>query len=78
MARLLEFKSKRYCEALRARSEFIESLPPERKKKALEYQKEIDDKLRGAGSENNRFVLIRKMVEEAFDELGRQLRVGGQ
>ena len=60
--------------ALRARQEYFDSLSGERRRKTLEFQKEIDEKLKNAGSQHNRLVLINQMMLWNLAELGKECR----
>lgn len=58
--------------ALKARQEFLNSLSGEKRKKALEFQKEIYEKLKHAGSQHNRLVLINQMMMDKVAEFGEE------
>jgi hypothetical protein len=60
--------------AIKARKEFLDSLPPEQKEKMLKIQKEIDDKLSKAGNQYNRIVVCREMMLQKLAELNQQLQ----
>lgn len=60
--------------ALKVRQAFIDSLSGEKKEKALELQKQIYEKLKNAGSQHNRLVVINQMMMEKVSELGRECR----
>ena len=59
---------------LRARQEYFDSLSGERRRKTLEFQKEIDEKMKNAGSQHNRLVLINQMMLGNLAELGKECR----
>lgn len=60
--------------AIKARDEFIASLPPERKADAEELQAKIDLALKKAGNANNRLTIIYGMMMDAFYELNGHLQ----
>ncbi len=60
--------------ALRARQEYFDSLSGERRRKTLEFQKEIDEKMKNVGSQHNRLVLINQMMLGNLAELGKECR----
>ena len=60
--------------AIKARNDYIESLPPEQKERALKLQAEIDEAMRKAGNQNNRLTIAYTMMMEKFYELNDSLQ----
>jgi len=60
--------------AIKARNDYIESLPPEQKERALKLQAEIDAAMKKAGNQNNRLTIAYTMMMEKFYELNASLQ----
>ena len=69
MAYLATIRNEQHAKALLARDRFLKLHPELRG-----FQRRIDDKLRKAGSDHNRLVLIHTWMMDSFFELFRKLR----
>lgn len=59
--------------AIKVRKEFLDNLPPDKKEKMLQFQKEIEEKLNKAGNQHNRMIICRQLMMEKLAEFNRQL-----
>jgi hypothetical protein len=69
MAHLFSIKTDMQAEALKERDLFLREHPELR-----EFQRQIDDRLRRAGSAHNRLVIIYEMMMDSFRELNARLQ----
>ena len=69
MAHLFSIRNEKQAEALMERDRFLREHPELR-----EFQREIDDRLRRAGSAHNRLVVIYEMMMDSFMELNAKLQ----
>lgn len=69
MAHLVTIRNEQHARALLARDRFLKRHPDLRG-----LQRRIDDKLRKAGSDHNRLVLINTWMMDSFFELFRKLQ----
>jgi hypothetical protein len=69
MAHLFSVKDDEQAEALLERDRFLREHPELRK-----FQREIDERLRRAGSAHNRLVVIHEMMLDSFLELNTKLQ----
>ena len=67
-------KNDALMEALKKRQEFLNSLPPDKRKKMIEFQKEIDEALDKV-PENERLELIYGMMMNKLNELKEKLNL---
>ncbi|MBI4963004.1 MAG: DUF3135 domain-containing protein [Desulfomonile tiedjei] len=74
MAHLSIIKTEQHAKALNARDRFLKSHPGLRP-----FQRKIDERLKKAGSDHNRLVVIHNWMMDSFFELNRQLhRLAGE
>ncbi|HTY24244.1 MAG TPA: hypothetical protein VMC85_14010 [Desulfomonilaceae bacterium] len=69
MAHLYMVKTERQATALKRRDRFLREHPELR-----EFQRKIDARLNGAGSDHNRLVLIHELMMDSLGNLSRELR----
>ncbi len=69
MAHLFSVKDDKQAEALLERDLFLREHP-----ELTEFQRKIDERLRGAGSAHNRLVMIYEMMMDSFMELNAKLQ----
>lgn len=67
-----ELKDDALMNALKKRREFLNSLPPDRRKKMIEFQKKIDEALDKV-SENERSEMIYRMMMNQAEKLIKQM-----
>jgi ribosomal protein S24E len=69
VAKVIPIESSRYAKALKRRDLFLKSHP-----ELVPLQREIDEKLRKAGSLHNRLVIIRNLMMDSFLEMDEKLQ----
>ena len=69
-----ELKDDALMNALKERQDFLNSLPPDRRKEMIEFQKKIDEALNSV-TEHERLGLIYKMMMNQVDELIKQVNL---
>ena len=69
MANLFIVKTERQANALKTRDRFLREHPELR-----EFQRRLDARLNGAGSDHNRLVLIHELMMDSFGDLNRKLQ----
>ena len=68
-----ELKNDALMNALKKRTDFLNSLPPDRRQKMIEFQKNIDEALDRV-PENERLELIYRMMVNQADNLINQMK----
>ena len=69
-----ELRDDALMNALKERQDFLNSLPPDRRKEMIEFQKRIDESLDKV-PENERLELIYKMMMNKVDALIKQMNL---
>ena len=69
MPHLFKINTERHADALKERDRFLSSHPELRA-----FQKEIDERLKGAATGHNRLVVIHDLMMDSFLEMDRKLQ----
>ena len=69
MGKVISIESSRYAKALKERNQFLRNHP-----ELAPLQREIDEKLKKAGSTHNRLVIIRNLMMDSFLEMDEMLQ----